>query len=218
MPLSRQNEMRTENVFLVGASGHGRVVLDALLQSCVSPSRIVVTDDNVELSPKKLLGLSVTLPAVQAQASKASFHVAVGNGRIRKQLYEQLMALGSLPLTVLHPRAVVSPFSTIEPGAFVAGNAVVGPTAAVGRGAIINHGAVVDHDCDVGEFTHIAPNATLGGGVRIGQLVLIGAGATILPGVRIGNGAVVGAGAVVLHDVDAGATFVGIPAFGLDKK
>jgi sugar O-acyltransferase (sialic acid O-acetyltransferase NeuD family) len=210
--------MRTEKVFLVGASGHGRVVLDALLQSGVLLSSVVVTDDNIELSPRKLLGLSVTSPAVQAKAAIASFHIAVGNGKIRKRLHEQLMVLGSFPLTVLHPSAVVSPFSTVEPGAFVGANSVVGPAATVGRGAIVNHGAVVDHDCEVGEFTHIAPNATLGGGVRIGQLVLIGAGATILPGVRVGNGAIVGAGAVVLHDVDAGATFVGLPAFDVYKK
>jgi sugar O-acyltransferase (sialic acid O-acetyltransferase NeuD family) len=210
--------MRTENIFVVGASGHSKVVLDTLLQSGVLPSRIFVTDDNAEFGQRKLLGRSVTSPAVQAQAAAASFHVAIGNGCIRKRLYEQLAALGSLPLTVLHLRAVLSPFSTIGLGAFVAANAVVGPAAIVGRGVIINHGAVVDHDCDVGEFTHIAPNATLGGGVRIGQLALIGAGATILPGVRIGDGAIIGAGAVVLNDVDPGETFVGVPAFALGKK
>jgi acetyltransferase-like isoleucine patch superfamily enzyme len=64
----------------------------------------------------------------------------------------------------------------------------------------------------VGDFSHIAPNATLGGGVRIGAGVLIGAGANILPGIAIGDGAVVGAGAVITTDVDAYETHVGVPA------
>jgi acetyltransferase-like isoleucine patch superfamily enzyme len=82
---------------------------------------------------------------------------------------------------------------------------------------IINHGAVVDHDCEVGNFAHIAPNATLGGGVRIGDLALIGAGATILPQTTIGEGAIIGAGAVVVRDVGAGTVCAGVPAVSIER-
>jgi serine acetyltransferase len=42
--------------------------------------------------------------------------------------------------------------------------------------------------------------------------VLVGAGAKILPGLSVGDGAIIGAGAVVTANVNAGETWVGVPA------
>jgi len=70
---------------------------------------------------------------------------------------------------------------------------------------------VVDHDCCIGSYSHIAPNATLGGGVIVGQGCLVGAGATILPMVKIGDGSVIGAGAVITGDVLNNQTYIGVP-------
>ena len=64
----------------------------------------------------------------------------------------------------------------------------------------------------VGDFSHIAPLAALGGGVRIGQRVLVGSGASILPGVIVGDGVVIGAGAVVTGNLPEPGTYAGVPA------
>ena len=77
---------------------------------------------------------------------------------------------------------------------------------------IVNHGAVVDHVVLVGDYTHIAPLVSLGGGVRIGCRVLVGSGVSVLPGVRIGDDIVVGAGAVVCEDLDVPGVYAGVPA------
>jgi acetyltransferase-like isoleucine patch superfamily enzyme len=77
---------------------------------------------------------------------------------------------------------------------------------------IVNHGAVVDHDVRVGDFSHIAPRAGLGGGVTVGKRVLIGTGACILPGLAICDDAVIGAGAVVHQDVVEAGVYAGVPA------
>jgi sugar O-acyltransferase (sialic acid O-acetyltransferase NeuD family) len=210
--------MGSETIFIVGASGHGKVVLDALLLRGYPAENIVVTDDCIELVGKHFLGLPITVPAIQDAASRSRFHVAVGNGMARQKLFERLESAGSRPCTVLHPRSVISNFASIGAGVFVAAHGVVAPGATIGRGVIINHGAVVDHDCEVGNFAHIAPNATLGGGVRIGALALIGAGATILPQTTIGEGAIIGAGAVVVRDVGAGDVCAGVPAVGVKRS
>jgi sugar O-acyltransferase (sialic acid O-acetyltransferase NeuD family) len=204
--------MDTETIFFVGASGHGKVVLEALLLCGIPQEHIIVTDDSTELQGKRLFGFVITVPAVQAAASRCRFHVAIGSGKARQRLFEKLEDSGSRPLTVLHPRAVISNLASIGGGVFVAAQGVVAPAATIGRGTIVNHGAIIDHDCVVGAFTHIAPNATLGGGVRIGDLALIGAGATILPQITIGRGAIIGAGSVVLRDVEDGAVYAGVPA------
>ena len=70
----------------------------------------------------------------------------------------------------------------------------------------------MDHDCVVGAFSHIAPQASLGGASKIGKVVLIGAGAVVLPGIAVGDYAVVGAGAIVTKDVAAGMVVIGNPA------
>jgi acetyltransferase-like isoleucine patch superfamily enzyme len=88
----------------------------------------------------------------------------------------------------------------------------VGAGARLGTSVIVNHGAVVDHDVAVGDFSHIAPLAALGGGAKVGRRVLVGSGACILPGVRVADDAVVGAGAVVADHLIEPGIYAGVPA------
>ena len=210
--------MLTDAIFLIGAGGHGKVVLEALLQNEVPIDRIAISDNDIALRDKKLLGASISTPAMPANAAAGAFHVAIGNGTIRQRLHGELIAAGSRPLTTVHPGALVSRFASIGAGSFIAARAIVGPDAAIGEGVIINHGAVVDHDCQVGAFSHIAPNATLAGAVRVGARVLVGAGANVLPNLKIGDDAVIGAGAVVLRDIAAGEMYVGVPAAPISRS
>ncbi|TCS35101.1 sugar O-acyltransferase (sialic acid O-acetyltransferase NeuD family) [Paucimonas lemoignei] len=210
--------MRIRSIFLVGAGGHGKVVLDALIRSDVAIDKICILDSNTALLGKELCGLKINIPIIQNGLEQGEFHIAIGNGKIRQNLYLQLLGIGSMPLSVIHPDAVVSRFSTIGLGSFIAARAIIAPAAEIGEGSIINHGAVVDHDCTVGSFSHVAPNVTLGGAVKVGARVLIGAGANILPNIKIGDDAVIGAGAVVLNDIAAGETYVGVPATSISRS
>ncbi len=208
--------MPIKRVFLVGAGGHGRVVLDAMLKCGIAPARIRIRDDNPALKGKSLLGHAIQVPAIPAKEKGANFHVAIGNAAIREKTQTALERLGLAALTVCHPTAAISSFAAIGRGSLVAATAVVGPSATLGDGVIVNHGAVIDHDCIVGAFSHISPNAALGGGAKIGKRAMIGAGAVVLPMITIGDDAVVGAGSVVISDVAEGAVVAGVPA--LPKK
>ena len=66
---------------------------------------------------------------------------------------------------------------------------------------IVNTGATVDHDCELQDYVHISPNATLCGNVFVGEGTHIGAGSVVLPGVKIGKWSVIGAGSVVAKDI-----------------
>ena len=210
--------MPTDMLHLVGAGGHGRVVLDALLL-CPgwNEARIVVRDDRTDLAGTLLLGCRVEVPARPAQLHAGWVHVAIGDARLRKALLERSGLPPARWLTVCHPRGVVAASAVVAEGGFLAALALVGPCARIGKGVIANHAAVIDHDCQIGDFCHIGPNATLGGGVMVGRAVLVGAGATLLPGVRVGDGAIIGAGAVVLRDVPAHQTLAGVPAKNTTK-
>jgi sugar O-acyltransferase (sialic acid O-acetyltransferase NeuD family) len=199
-------------IHLIGAGGHCKVVLDALLESGGDLAAIRVRDGRAGRSGGDLLGAPVETPEVVDALAGQDFHVAIGAVEARARLYAEAAAAGGRPLTVRHPSARVSRFAEIADGAFLAALSVVGPSARIGRAVIVNHGAVVDHDCEVGDFTHLAPNCSLGGGVRVGERCLIGAGAVVLPGLSIGDGATIGAGAVVTRDVASHQTWTGVPA------
>lgn len=204
--------MLTDVIHVLGAGGHGHVVVDALLKLGYSPRAILVRDDRRELHGSTVQGCSIESPAIPESALRGQVHAAVGEASLRQSLLERSGQPAERWLAVVHPRASVSASASVGPAAMVAAQAVVGPCTQLHAGAIVNHGAVVDHDCDVGPYAHIAPCASLGGGVRVGARALIGAGARVLPGLHIGDDAVIGAGAVVLTDVPGGQTWVGVPA------
>jgi sugar O-acyltransferase (sialic acid O-acetyltransferase NeuD family) len=209
--------MPTERLFVVGAGGHGRVVMDALLASEAGAGATFV-DDDPALQGRQVLGRAVEASAQAFREPGFRFHVAIGANAVRAAMIERLQREGGRSTSVVHPSARLSSFCVLGDGVFVAAGAIVGPDAEVGAGTIVNHGAVVDHDCRVGPCSHLAPNATLAGGVTVGRSVLVGAGANLLPGITVDDDAVIGAGAVVLADVPANSSYAGVPARRLEEK
>jgi UDP-perosamine 4-acetyltransferase len=88
----------------------------------------------------------------------------------------------------------------------------------VGKNSILNTNASVDHDCLIANHVHIAPGATLSGGIRVGEGTLVGAGAVVIQSIEIGSQCVVAAGAVVIHDVAAYTRVAGVPARIMKRK
>lgn len=207
--------MPTE-LLIIGAGGHAKVVIDAIVKS-QPDCRIVLVDQDSAKAGKNLLGkFPVNYLDNWSELTKY-FHVALGDNLSRQKLAEIALGEGKQPFTVVHPESSVSPSALVESGCFIAATAVIGPDVFIEGSCIINHGAVVDHDCRVGAYTHIAPNATLGGKVLIGKGCLIGAGAIILPGLKIGENVIVGAGAVVTRDVADKVTIAGVPGRCMSK-
>jgi sugar O-acyltransferase (sialic acid O-acetyltransferase NeuD family) len=199
-------------LYIIGAGGHGKVVLDSLISSGFDQSRIYFCDDDKARAGSNILGVQVRSLAETFATPGAFFHVSIGNNGVRESVYHRLTAMGGVAHRVIHPHATVSCHAMIGEGCFIAAQGVVAPSARLGRGSIVNHGAIVDHDCLVAEFVHIAPRVALGGGVSVGRAVFIGAGATVLPGLSVGSGAIIGAGAVVIDNVNENEVRVGVPA------
>lgn len=203
--------MEKETLLLFGAGGQAKVVIDAVA-AAGNPFLICVVDEDPSKHGQTILGHAIMAPLENLVTVATAFHVAVGGNAARERIYRKFEAHGYINRTIMHPKACVSVSARIGAGTFIAASSIVGPDAQIERCCIVNHGAVVDHDCRVGGFSHVAPNATLGGGVVLGKRVMIGAGANILPGVSIGDDCVIGAGAVVLKNIDAGSVHIGVPA------
>lgn len=204
----------TERIFIYGASGHGKVVLDAARQQGLDV--LAVFDDNPALAGTFFMNCAViggrdALRSWCQRYAGVTGIVAIGQNRARAAVAGWLVAAGFKLTTVIHPRATVASDTEIGVGSVLMAGAVINSGTTLGNNCIINTCASVDHDCVIGDFTHVAPGARLCGNVRVGSGVLIGAGSTLLPGVVIGDHAVVGAGSTVIRDVPAGLKVAGSP-------
>lgn len=198
-------------MLLIGAGGHARVCLEALLDNprldvvgAVSSDRIGVPDLGV-----LVLGSDDEAAAIADRHGASAVFVAIGDNTVR----EAVAARSHLTLVNAVSRfSMVSRSAELGEGVALLPGSIVNANTAIGSRTIVNTGASVDHDCVIGETVHIAPGVAIGGGVQIGDRAFVGLGARVIPGISIGADAVVGAGAVVIRDVPAGAVVVGVPA------
>jgi sugar O-acyltransferase (sialic acid O-acetyltransferase NeuD family) len=204
--------MSVERVVVIGAGGHGKVIVSTLLEADIEVTRIL--DDDAAKHGSRILGIPVHPLAEAAGAGELAI-LGIGTNDDRKRLAE---SMGFDWATVVHPQAWVHAGVRLGAGSVVFAGAVIQPGTTIGKHVIINTGALIDHDCEVGDYAHVAPGAQLAGGVRLGEGAFLGIGCCAVPGVRIGDWATVGAGAVVTNDVAAGDTVVGVPAKPLRKK
>ena len=200
---------------IVGAGGHGKVVLD-IVRAAGRHEPVGFVDADTRLTGTTVGGLPVLGPtnvlAKLRQQRVRHAIIAIGDNRTRHRYAELLEAEGFELATLVHPTAFVSPTAKLGKNVVVGPNASVITEARIGDGTIVNTGAIVEHECEVGGAVHVAPAACLAGRVRVGAFSFIGIGARVIPCMSIGEGATVGAGAVVIADVPPNATVVGVPA------
>lgn len=191
-------------MWIYGASGHGKVILDCLLASKTKVKGFI--DDDEE--KKSFMNYPVKrLNKVNLKKDKVI--LGIGDNTIRKSLAESLnVNFGS----VIHPSAVISPSTIIGKGSVIIPQSVVNSGSKIGDHCIINTRASVGHDCTIGDYVHIAPGVTVSGNVSIGALSWIGAGATIIQDIKIGNNVLIGAGSVVVRDIPDNSVAMGVPA------
>ena len=138
--------------------------------------------------------------------------VAIGDNHIRADVSERLTAAGFELVSLIHPRAIISPSAEIAAGVLVSAGAIVNAGARLERGCIINSGAIVEHGCTVSAYAHLSPAAKLGGNTCIGQKTWICIGATVIDGIHVGNESILAAGSTLLVDLPDRMMAAGVPA------
>ena len=177
-------------MYLYGASGHAKVIIDILEASRVRVDGLI--DDNPNID--QLRGY----PVRHIFAKESPFIISIGNNEIRKRVAERLQTSYG---KAIHPSAILSPTAKMGDGTVVMQGAIIQADANVGKHCIINTGASVDHECVIGDYVHVSPHATLCGNVHVGEGSWIGAGTTVIPNLSIGKWCVIGAGSVITEDI-----------------
>lgn len=203
------------DMIILGAGGHGRVVLDIVRQAG-EHTPVGFLDNDANLHGRRIDGLPV-LGGVDRLADFPArgiggVVIAIGDNGARRSLGETIEGQGVEILTVVHPSAQIASTASIGRGVVIAAGALVCAHCQVGDFAILNTGCIVDHESMIGTAVHICPGVRLAGHVTIESGAHVGIGSTVIQNVRVGFESIVGAGAVVIRDVDPMSTVVGVPA------
>lgn len=210
--------MDRQAVFILGAGGHAKVLLDTLTLH-KNINIIGILDKNPQLHGMSVLGIPVLGDEAEIlnQYSPDEIYLinavgSIASTTVRKNIYLKFKQAGFSFLRVIHPTAYLAQEVSLGEGVQIITRSTIQPGSRIGNNTIINTHASIDHDCDIGDHVHIAPGVVCCGGVKIGHGTHIGTGAVILQGVRIGDNCLIGAGAVVTRDVLETSKVAGVPA------
>lgn len=199
----------SKSVVIIGASGHGKVIADIIVNS--GDKVLGFLDDADDVQGKKIIGFPVLGKIADYDNYRdCEFVIAIGNPYIREKISNELPVKW---YTAIHPTAVISSLDVeIGEGTVIMANAVVNPSARIGKHCIINTGAIVEHDNILEDFVHLSPNVTLAGIVKVGKSTHIGAGSCTKQVLNIASDCIIGAGSVIVKDITESGTYVGVPA------
>ncbi|MGV0920644.1 acetyltransferase [Empedobacter falsenii] len=189
-------------MYLFGASGHGKVIVEIAEENHIAVDSFIDAD----ISKQEILGYKVIH---QIPEHTIETIISIGNNKVRKQIVDNNKNF--LYPTLIHPKTSVSKRAKIEEGTVLMSGVSVNSEVNIGKHCIINTNASIDHECIISDYVHISPNSALAGNVEVGEGTHIGIGACIIQGIKIGKWCTIGAGSVIIKDVPNGATVVGNP-------
>ena len=118
--------------YIYGAGGHGKVVLDAMSTAAMSCAGFI--DDK---TIAEWFNLNVYRLSELELGEAVSFHLAIGNCKVRESIAQKL-SVGHF-FNVTHPMASIAQTATIGKGCFIASQSVLAPDSAIGNHCIVNH-------------------------------------------------------------------------------
>ncbi|MBE6087268.1 MAG: acetyltransferase [Clostridium beijerinckii] len=206
-----------EPIILIGGGGHCKSVIDTIISSNLY--EIIGVIDIEEkigqniLNDIEIIDCDENLYKYKLKNIKKAFVTigSVGNPKIRIELYEKARTIGFEFPSIVDKTAIISQDAYIGEGTFIGKGVIVNAGATINDNCIINTGSIIEHDCYIDKFSHISPNATLCGGVKIGRNTHIGANSTIIQYRNIGGNVIIGAGSVVTKDIEDNVTAYGNP-------
>ena len=198
-------------IVIFGAGGHAVSVANVAFSAGYKIAYFI----DVNKKADYLLGIKIIRDISELVNKKDyEYSIAIGDNALRERIYNELInEYNDIKFpSLIHQSAVISSFSSIGDGTVVMPNATVGPNSTVGKFCIINTQSSIDHDCNMLDFSSIAPNAVTGGAVTIGYRSAISIGAIVKQGLQIGNDSVLGASSYLNKNLANNKVAYGIPA------
>ena len=167
-------------IFIIGAGGHGKVVLDAI-QLANSYEVLGFVDSAVPIGTLVLNDIKVVASQdnISSLKNKAEyFIVAIGNNKLRREL-SSLAKTNFKYATIIHPSAIIGSGVKIGQGSVVLSNVVINASSTIGENVIVNAGVIIDHDSKIGNNIHLSIGTKVGSNSIIADEVTTSIGQNI---------------------------------------
>lgn len=115
-------------------------------------------------------------------------------------------------VTVVHPKASVSPLATMGKNVLIMAGVTITSNATLEDHVCVLPNSVIHHDSVIGSWTLIGSGVVVAGNVTVGNNCYIGSGSTIINGIRIGDESLIGLGSNVIKSVPPRTVVAGNPA------
>lgn len=157
-----------EEIIVIGAGGHGKVIADAIVKMGKYELKGFI-DVNEPVGSKifdeyKVISSQQDIEALVNNSTK--FVIGVGNNEARKKLRDNFPK-NIAWATIIHPTAVIAHDVEIGIGSVVLANTTINAGSNIGEFTIIDSGTIVDHDCEIGDFNHLTIGTLVGSNSKL---------------------------------------------------
>jgi sugar O-acyltransferase (sialic acid O-acetyltransferase NeuD family) len=136
---------------------------------------------------------------------------SVGDNLLRANLISLFENHQLKQCTLIDPSANVSSTVIVDVSTYIGKNVSINAQSQIGKGVIINTGAIIEHECEINNFSHIAPAAVLCGNVRIGAQSFVGANSVVRNNISICNKVTIGSGSAIVKNIIQAGVYYGNP-------
>ncbi|WP_440616719.1 NeuD/PglB/VioB family sugar acetyltransferase [Cysteiniphilum sp. 6C5] len=201
-----------ENIVVIGAGGHAKVVVDAILAQGKYTIQAVIQDDPIPENGKTILGYEVIHSSHLSGKKIDCFIVAIGCDNTRKEQFLKYKKQGYHAATIIHPQSIIARNVIVSEGSVILAGVIINPDSNIGANVIINTGVIIEHDVSILSHSQLSPGAVVCGGCCVDEKVYIGANSVIRQCIHIVNDSIIGCGASVVCNITESGTYVGVPA------
>lgn len=206
-----------KNIVIFGSGGHAKVIVDIIekqgkfnIAGFIDSS----SEKNTVIMEYKVIGDTSSLKDIVFSYEIYGGIIGIGDNSIRAKIRDKVIKV--IPnfkfVNCVHPKSILGKDVTLGEGNVVMAGAIINSSTIIKNHCILNTNSSIDHDCLMLDFSSIAPNATVGGNVKIGDYSAIGIGANIFNSVNVGYNCIIGGGSLVCHDTNDNSIYYGSPS------
>ena len=152
-----------KNLLIVGA-GLYAVLASEIATDMGCFEKIAFIDDNAKTTPNGTVVIGTIEDISKFQSEYSNIAVAIGDPQVRLCLLNKIKQETTYNIvSLISPKAYISPTAQINDGCFIEPMAVVHTGSVINTGCIISAGAVINHSSECLEGVHVDCNATVAG-------------------------------------------------------
>ena len=202
------------DLYIVGAGGVGRHILDNKIDYGLSYGNIFFIDDSKELIGSMIGNSKVVgdLNFLKHLSLDVDVVLGISDPQLKQQILTELEGLKNLNFpSLISKHSWVSSDVNIGIGSIVYPNSSINTGTTIEDFVHINMNCSIGHDCTIGKASFLAPGVKLGGWTNLGRQCSMGIASTTIQNIGLARESIVGAACLVNKSYNHSVRLVGIP-------